>query len=345
MSSNKNGNRSSKQTTFAEAFKQPRNVSVKGQVSSTSSPSLAASTDSSEDTLCQIDASQYLIDGDWNLVRDPILDKTDQLDKANAADGAIFHDVLADHDAGRRGDPRCEVDEDVCAFPGHRGISRSSSSSTDGSHSEGDRQELRLVLVGSAGAGKSATGNSLLGRREFESRPAAVPVTRACQRGEGDWGGRALLVVDTPGFLSLTAPGEQLSLEMERCAQLSSPSPHALLLVLRAGQFTEEERKALQRIQRLFGEEALKFTVIVFTRKDDLGGTSIESFVRDSEKKLKELVRSCGGRICAFNNRATGAEREQQVRELIRMIDKMREGNGAGIKGWWRIRFRRFKDS
>ncbi|XP_078542133.1 GTPase IMAP family member 2-like [Lissotriton helveticus] len=225
-------------------------------------------------------------------------------------------------DAVRRGDPSCEAGEDVCAFPGHCGISRSCSASTDGSHSEGDREELRLVLVGSAGAGKSATGNSILRSTVFESRPSAVPVTRECRRGEGAWDGRPLLVVDTPGFLSLRVPEEELAAEMGRCAQLSSPGPHALLLVLQAGRFTAEEGESVQRIQHLFGKDALEFMVIVFTRKDDLESVTIETFVRESEEKLKGLVRSCGGRVCAFNNRATGAERDQQVRELMQLIHK-----------------------
>ncbi|XP_078541517.1 GTPase IMAP family member 2-like [Lissotriton helveticus] len=200
--------------------------------------------------------------------------------------------------------------------------------------------ELSLILVGTAGAGKSATGNTILRRKVFESRPSAVPVTRECQSGEGELGDRHLLVVDTPSFLSLTVPDKELLAEIKRYAQPSS-GPHAILLVLQAGRFTVEEREAVQRIQHLFGKEALKFTVIVFTRREDLEGKTIESFVGESEKKLKELVRSCGGRVCAFNNRATGAEREQQVRRLMQVIDEMVAGNklsNAGlIRRLWRV--------
>ncbi|XP_078542135.1 GTPase IMAP family member 1-like [Lissotriton helveticus] len=187
--------------------------------------------------------------------------------------------------------------------------------------------ELKIILVGSAGAGKSATGNSILRNKVFESRGSAVPVTTQCQKGEGVWGDRRLLVMDTPGILPSTVPDE-LSTEIKRCSQPSPPVTHAILLVLQAGRFTLEERESVQRIQRLFGKEALKFTVIVFTRKEDLESKTLGSFVHESEKKLKELIKSCGGRVCAFNNRATGAEREQQVGELIQMIDNIAKGNG-----------------
>lgn len=47
--------------------------------------------------LSEIGASQNLLGGDWNLVRDPVLDKTGPLDKNNAADRALMSDIIEDH--------------------------------------------------------------------------------------------------------------------------------------------------------------------------------------------------------------------------------------------------------
>ncbi|KAG8512266.1 GTPase IMAP family member 7 [Galemys pyrenaicus] len=115
--------------------------------------------------------------------------------------------------------------------------------------------------------------------------------------------------------------------EISQCVLASAPGPHAIVMVVQLNRFTDEEQKTVALIKNLFGKSVMKHMIFVFTRKEELGDRSLSEFIAESQVKLRSIVKECGGRCVAFNNRAGEAEKEAQVQELVGLIEDMVQSN------------------
>uniref|UniRef100_A0A672LJW4 AIG1-type G domain-containing protein n=1 Tax=Sinocyclocheilus grahami TaxID=75366 RepID=A0A672LJW4_SINGR len=176
------------------------------------------------------------------------------------------------------------------------------------------------------GNGKSATGNTILGRDEFESQASMDSVTTDCKKGVGEVDCRSVAVVDTPGLFDTSLSNEEAVEEIVKCVSMSSPGPHVFVIVLSLGRFTKEEADTVDLIKKIFGPKAAQFSIVLFTRGDNLKGESIEKYVeRGKNAEVKKLIRDCGNRFLAFNNNDN--QDRTQVIQLLKMIEEVKNTN------------------
>ncbi|XP_044207429.1 GTPase IMAP family member 9-like [Thunnus albacares] len=187
-----------------------------------------------------------------------------------------------------------------------------------------NNEVMRIVMVGKTGIGKSATGNSILGKKCFESKCSAQSMTEYCSKVTAVVHGQQVAVIDTPGLCDTRYDKDKTTKDISQCISYAAPGPHVFLVVIRIGRFTEEEMNTVQRIQEIFGQAADKYSMVLFTRGDDLDDT-IEKFL-DESPDLQELVARCNGQYHVFNNKVKD---DAQVTELLQKIRNIVQKNGG----------------
>lgn len=188
--------------------------------------------------------------------------------------------------------------------------------------------EIRIVLIGRTGNGKSATGNSIIKKKDyFASQLSPGSVTQKVKSGETERNGKKVIVVDTPGLFDTKTITTETRKEIAKCIAVSTPGPHAIIYVLSIKhRWTSDEIDTFLEMCSIFGENLYDYLILLFTGKDELITHKIKfkRFLNEMPDFLKKVLKKCNGRCIAFNNHEKSPEEiKEQTDELFNIIDKI----------------------
>lgn len=143
--------------------------------------------------------------------------------------------------------------------------------------------------------------------------------------------GRKVFIVDTPGWFSAQNTPTSYQQEMLRSVSMCSPAPHAFLLVIPVGMFTETDRVRIEENLTLFGEDVWKHTLVVFTWAEVLRDRPIERHIRREGRELQWVVDKCRKRYHVLNNHIFGEH--PQLPLLMEKIEKIVAEEGGPFRG------------
>ncbi|XP_062328238.1 GTPase IMAP family member 4-like [Osmerus eperlanus] len=199
-----------------------------------------------------------------------------------------------------------------------------------------EQDQVGVVLLGGRWAGKSSSGNTILGLQDPEGF-SVKKQTDVCVKKERVIHGTLVSVVDTPSWnwVSAEDTSEEVKVQLRESATLTGGGSPAFLIVYPLGSpFVGRHKLAVEEHLELLGLEVWRHTMVLFSRGDWLRGrgTTMEEHLQGAGEQLRWLLDKCGNRYHVLNNMEK--EDTDQVNELLRKVREMLGVRGKRKRKW-----------
>ncbi|CAG5132119.1 unnamed protein product [Candidula unifasciata] len=202
--------------------------------------------------------------------------------------------------------------------------------------------ELCLIMLGKTGAGKSATGNTILDQRLFNESSNASSETKVVSSKFTRFDNFIVKVVDCPGLMDTDLKSgedkEKAVENMGKAIGMCNGGVDAFIVVTKRDQFTAENQKSLDALKSIFGDKYCDNLIVVVVGGDTFqgdmeyegcGGKDFHTWCREQTGPFRKLYDDFNDRFLLINNREKDPDKKlKQRREIIHMANSLKKLNG-----------------
>ncbi|XP_025111180.1 GTPase IMAP family member 8-like [Pomacea canaliculata] len=180
------------------------------------------------------------------------------------------------------------------------------------------KRELKVLIIGKTGNGKSSVGNSILNTDTFPVTRGLVSSAQTDLERTAQKFGVTIKVTDTPDVSNLRIDKEEAN---KRISKWKSCDPDVILLAIRCDlRYTAEEYQIYEQIKKVLGEEYVKQRLTVAFTFGDRQDMDIEEELKTICKELKAVLADAEGRYIVFSSQDKDEDKKRQLIHLMNLV-------------------------